>query len=157
MINRQTYETLLKTLCEAYRVILKLFERVNEYDSIIIELAKECKTNSGYVCTVISQKEQLIAQIEKVSVCIEQMHAELDGIIALHNEVCCHPMYQHMEDLQKLTFYRMDTLLNKEDVNNPQVINNLTECKESFELDKKISEVPAEKRQIFMLVPEKEH
>ncbi len=64
-------------------------------------------------------------------------------------------MYKYLENLQLLTYYRINAIMNEEAVTTPQVIDKLTACKESMELDLMISEVPKEQRQIFMFVPDK--
>ena len=64
-------------------------------------------------------------------------------------------MYLHLNDLQLLVYYYIRQVINKEDINNPDIINRLNDYKESLELDKALSEVPESQKQVFMLVPEK--
>jgi len=60
-------------------------------------------------------------------------------------------MYLHLTDLQLLVYYYIRQVINKEDINNPEIISRLNEYKESLELDKAISEVPESQKQVFML------
>ena len=66
-------------------------------------------------------------------------------------------MYQHMEDLQLLSYYRIRTVINKEDINNPDIIARLSNYRESLELDAQIEEVPMSERQVFMFVPDRKN
>ena len=75
----------------------------------------------------------------------------------LCHEVFVHPMYQHMEDLQLLSYYRIRTVINKEDINNPDIIARLSNYRESLELDAQIEEVPMSERQVFMFVPDRKN
>ena len=60
-------------------------------------------------------------------------------------------MYLHLTDLQLLVYYYIRQVINKEDINNPEIISRLNEYKKSLELDKAISEVPESQKQVFML------
>lgn len=154
---RENGVRVLKKLCETYRECLSLLDSIAQYDDTIVKLSRGGKPKSISVCSAISQKERLVERIEEASVYMEDLHAELENAAAACPEICYHPMCQYLQDLQTLFYYRISTLLNKEDVNNPQVIDNLNACKESYELDKKISEVPAGRRQTFLFVPEKKN
>ena len=137
MEYRQIYENLLKTLCNAYRKMFRLLEGIEQCDD------------------VTAYKERLICTLDQISLAIDPLHKQLDGIMELCQEVSVHPMYRHMEDLQILTYYYIRKVINKEDINNPDIISRLNSYKESLELDKAISEVPQSQRQVYMFVPDK--
>lgn len=155
MDYRQTYEALLQTLCEAYNRMFKTLERIEECDETLAQLSSLNRPDVREVCAVTSQKERLIQYLDDVSVSTEPLQTQLDGIRALCHEVCVHPMYHHLTDLQLLTYYYIRQVINKEDIHNPEIISRLKEYKESLALDVRISEVPQSRRQVFVFVPEK--
>ncbi len=152
MENRQTIERLLEILCEAYRQTLKILDGIDEYDALIIKLSDGSREHCRQLCAVISKKDDLITALNNISLYTEQISVKL-----AHLESYNHPMYQYMMDLQTLVYYRLDTLLNKEEVQAPVVLDSLAKCKESYELDIKLCEIPEEQKQIFMFVPEKKN
>lgn len=154
MEYRQIYENLLKTLCNAYRKMFRLLEGIEQCDADLSRLSLQNRPDVGEVSDVTSYKERLICTLDQISLAIEPLHKQLDNIMELCQEVDAHPMYHHMEDLQILTYYYIRKVINKEDINNPNIINRLNSYKESLELDKAISEVPQSQRQIYMFVPE---
>lgn len=54
-----------------------------------------------------------------------------------------------------MIYYAIHKIVNKEDINNQDIIDRLNAYKASLELDKAISEVPDSEKQIFMLIPER--
>ncbi len=155
MEYRQIYENLLKTLCNAYRKMFRLLEGIEQCDDELTRLSLENRPDVDEVNDVTAYKERLICTLDQISLAIDPLHKQLDGIMELCQEVSVHPMYRHMEDLQILTYYYIRKVINKEDINNPDIISRLNSYKESLELDKAISEVPQSQRQVYMFVPDK--
>lgn len=155
MDYRQTYEALLQTLCEAYNRMFKTLEQIEQCDETLTELSALNRPDVREVCAVTSRKERLIQYLDDLSISTEPLQTQLDGIKALCHEVCVHPMYYHLEDLQLLTYYYIRRVINKEDINNPEIIDRLNGYRESLALDVKISEVPRSQRHVFMFVPDK--
>ena len=155
MEYRKIYENLLKTLCNAYRKMFRFLEGIEQCDAELSRLSEQNRPDVDEVSGVTSCKERLICTLDQVSLAIEPLHEQLDGIMELCQEVDAHPMYHHMEDLQILTYYYIRKVINKEDINNPSIISRLNSYKESLELDKAISEVPQSQRQVYMFVPDK--
>lgn len=154
---RETYETLLEALCESYRKMLKILDQIEGFDDILAKLSCQHRPDVSKICAITTQKERLIQRLDGFSILVEQLHGQLDPICELCQEVRIHPLYKHMEDLQILNYYRIRTVINKEDINNPDVMRRLADYKESLELDVKIDEVPMSERQIFMFVPDKKN
>lgn len=155
MEYRQKYENLLQTLCNAYNQMFKLLESVEQCDKELARLSRINRPGVEEVCRVTEYKERLIVTLDQISIATEPLHNQLDGIRTLCQEVDGHPMYLHLSDLQLLVYYYIRQVINKEDINNPDIINRLNDYKESLELDKVLSEVPQSQKQVFMLVPEK--
>lgn len=155
MEYRQIYENLLKSLCDAYNKMFKLLEGIERCDREFSRLASLNRPDVSEVHGVTSCKEQLILALDHISLAIEPVHGQLDGIMKLCQEVRVHPMYYYMEDLQLLTYYYIRKVINKEDINNPDIVRRLNDYKESLELDVAISEVPQSQRQVYMFVPDK--
>lgn len=157
MEYRQKYENLLQTLCNAYNKIFKLLEGVEQCDRELLRLSRINRPGVGDVCRVTECKQRLIVTMDQISLAAEPVHGQLDGLRALCQEIDSHPMYLHLNDLQLLVYYYIRQVINKEDINNPDIINRLNDYKESLELDKALSEIPDAQKQIFMLVPEKKN
>lgn len=157
MEYRQIYENLLKTLCNGYRKMFQLLEGIEQCDGELTLLSQQNRPDINEINNITGCKERLICTLDQISLAIESLHQQLDGIMELCQEVSIHPMYHYMEDLQLLTYYYIRKVINKEDINNPDVINRLNIYKESLELDKAISEVPQSQRQVYMFVPEKKN
>ena len=157
MEYRQKYENLLQTLCHAYNKMFKLLEGVEQCDKELTRLSKLNRPSVEDVCGITKCKERLIITLDQISIAIDPIHNQLDGIRALCQEIDSHPMYLHLNDLQLLVYYYIRQVINKEDINNPDIINRLNDYKESLELDKALSEVPESQKQVFMLVPEKKN
>lgn len=155
MDYKQKYENLLQTLCNAYNKILKLLEGVEQCDKELSRLSRINRPSVDEVCRVTECKDRLIITMDRISVAIESLHEQLDGIMALYQESRRHPMYYHLQDLQLLTYYYIRQVIDKEDINNPDIISRLNDYKESLELDQVLSEIPESMRQVFMLVPNK--
>lgn len=157
MEYQQIYENLLKTLCNAYSKMFKLLEGVEQCDRELSRLSTQNRPDVKEINDVTAYKENLICTLDQISLAIEPLHGQLDGIMELCQEVRVHPLYYHMEDLQILTYYYIRKVINKEDINNPDIISRLNDYKESLELDKAISEVPQSLRQVYMFVPDKKN
>ncbi|MDE7322919.1 MAG: hypothetical protein K2N73_09380 [Lachnospiraceae bacterium] len=157
MEYRQIYENLLKTLCNAYRKMFQLLEGVDHCDGELTRLSLLNRPSVDEVNNITAYKERLICTLDQISLAIEPLHKQLDGIMELCQEVSVHPFYHHMEDLQILTYYYIRKVINKEDINNPDIIRRLKNYKESLELDKAVSEVPQSQRQVYMFVPDKKN
>ncbi|MDE6221960.1 MAG: hypothetical protein K2G51_16295 [Lachnospiraceae bacterium] len=155
MEYRQKYENLLQTLCNAYNKMFQLLECVEQCDRELARLSQVNRPSVEEVCRVTEYKERLITTLDQISIAIDPIHDQLDGIRALCQEIDQHSMYLHLTDLQLLVYYYIRQVINKEDIRNPDIIRRLNDYKESLELDKALSEVPESERQVFMLVPEK--
>lgn len=155
MDYRKTYELLLNDLCSAYRNMLEILEKIEEFDKLLDDVSDERRPDADFVYAIATQKERSIARLDGISVEVESNHVKLENLMSLCQEIATLPMYKYMENLQLLTYYRINAIMNDEAVVTPQVIDKLTACKESMELDLQISEVPKEQRQVFMFVPDK--
>lgn len=155
MDYRKTYELLLNDLCSAYRNMLEILEKIEEFDKLLDDVSDERRPDADFVYAIATQKERSIARLDGISVEIESNHVKLENLMSLCQEIATLPMYKYMENLQLLTYYRINAIMNDEAVVTPQVIDKLTACKESMELDLQISKVPEEQRQVFMFVPDK--
>lgn len=155
MEYRQKYEGLLQALCNAYNKMFKLLEGVEHCDKELGRLSLVNRPSVEEVCRITEYKERLIVTLDQISIAIDPVHNQLDGLRALCQEINSHPMYLHLNDLQLLVYYYIRQVINKEDINNPDIINRLNQYKESLELDKAISEVPDSQKQFFMLMPDK--
>lgn len=155
MDYRKTYEFLLNDLCSAYRNMLNILDKIDGFDSLLNDVSDERRPDADFVYAIATQKERMIARLDRISVEVETNHVKLENLMSLCQEIATLPMYKYMENLQLLTYYRINAIMNEEAAATPQVIDKLTACKESMELDLKISEVPKEQRQVFMFVPDK--
>ncbi|MDE7477438.1 MAG: hypothetical protein K2M91_05735 [Lachnospiraceae bacterium] len=154
MEYKQRYENLLQILCNAYSKMYKLLEGVDQCDKELERLSLINRPSVEEVCGVTDCKDRLIVTMNQISIAIEPVHEQLDNLMALCPEISAHPLYRRMQELQYVLSYYIRKVINKEDINNPDIINRLNAYKESLELDKAISEVPDSEKQVFMLVPE---
>lgn len=152
---RQQYENLLQVLCNAYSKMYRLLEGIEHCDQELARLSMINRPDVDDVLDVNAHKGQLLSTLDQISIAIEPVHEQLDGFAELCQEVSIHPMYRRMEDLQFVIYYYIRRVINKEDINNPDIIRRLNTYKESLELDQAISNVPESEKRIFMLVPEK--
>lgn len=150
---RQRYENLLQILCDAYTKMYQLLKGVEQCDRELNRLSLINRPSVEEVCGVTDCKERLIVTIDKISIAIEPIHQQLDAIQAICQEVSIHPQYRRMQNLEYVIYYAIQKIINKEDINNPDIIDRLNNYKASLELDKAISEVPDSEKQVFMLVP----
>lgn len=155
MEYRQKYESLLQTLCNAYNKMFQLLEGVEQCDKELARLSLINRPSVEEVCRVTQYKERLIITLDQISIAIDPLHDQLDGLRTLCQEIDNHSMYLHLTDLQLLVYFYIRQVINKEDINNPDIVSRLNDYKESLELDRALSEVPASQKQVFMLVPEK--
>ena len=152
---RQVYENLLRTLCKSYGKMFKLLENVEQCDKELARLAAQNRPEVDDVCGVTAKKDQLLATLDQISLAVEPLHQQLDGMIELCQEIDVHPLYFRMEEMQIMTYYYIRKVINREDINNPEIVRRLNDYKESLELDKALSEIPQSQRKVYMLVPEK--
>lgn len=155
MDYRKTYELLLNNLCSAYRKMLKILDKIDGFDMLLNDVSDERRPDADFVYAVATQKERMIARLDGISIEVEELHVKLENMMSLCQQIAELPMYKYLENLQLLTYYRINAIMNEEAVTTPQVIDKLTACKESMELDLMIREVPEEQRQVFMFVPDK--
>lgn len=155
MDYRKTYELLLNNLCSAYRKMLKILDKIDGFDRLLNDVSDERRPDADFVYAVATQKERMIARLDGISIEVEELHVKLENMMSLCQQIAELPMYKYLENLQLLTYYRVNAIMNEEAVTTPQVIDKLTACKESMELDLMIREVPEEQRQVFMFVPDK--
>lgn len=151
----KTYELLLNDLCSAYRNMLNILDKIDGFDGLLSDVSDERRPDADFVYAIATQKERLIARLDGISVEVETLHVKLENIMSLCQEIATLPMYKYMENLQLLTYYRINAIMDEEAAATPQVIDKLTACKESMELDLMISEVPKEQRHVFMFIPDK--
>lgn len=157
MEYRQKYESLLHTLCNAYNKMFQLLEGVEQCDRELTRLSMLNRPNVEEVTGVTAYKERLIVTLDQISIAVDPLHNQLDGLRTLCQEIDHHPMYLRLNDLQLLVYYYIRQVINKEDINNPDIISRLNDYKESLELDRALSQVPESQKQVFMLVPEKKN
>mgnify|MGYP007123082136 FL=1 len=155
MDYRTTYERLLNNLCIAYRKMLKILDKIDSFDRLLNDVSDERRPDADFVYAIATQKERMIAQLDDISIDVEKLHVKLENVMSLCQQIAELPMYKYLENLQLLTYYRINAIMNEEAVTTPQVIDKLIACKESMELDLMISEVPEEQKQVFMFIPDK--
>ena len=155
MDYRKTYELILNNLCSAYRKMLSILDKIDGFDRLLNDVSDERRPDANLVYAIAAQKERMIAQLDSISVEVEELHVKLENMMSICQQIEELPMYKYLENLQLLTYYRINAIMNEEAVTTPQVIDKLTACKESMELDLMIIDVPKEQLQIFMFVPVK--
>lgn len=155
MDYKKTYKLLLNNLCSAYRKMLEILDNIDGFDKLLNDVSDKRRPNVDFVYAIATQKERLLAQLDNISIEVEALHVKLENVMSLCQEIAELPMYKYMENLQLLTYYRINAIMNEEAVTTPQVIDKLTTCKESMELDLMISKVPKEQKQVFMFIPDK--
>jgi hypothetical protein len=130
--------------------MLNLLDKIEKYDRKLVKLSCKAKTNIARISSVTSQKERLISQLDAISYHAKESHDQLESIANVCQQVRTHEMYAQLEQLKTLTHYRIQEVIDKEDTNNPIIVQKLNECRESLELDIKISKVPKQNRHFFM-------
>lgn len=155
MDYRKTYEKLLNSLCSAYRRILKILDKIDGFGKLLDDVSDERRPDANFVYAIATQKERLIEQLDRISIDVEEQHVKLENMMSVCQEIATLPVYKYMENLQLLSYYRIHEIMDDEAVKTPQVIEKLTRCKESMELDLMISKVPEDKKQFFMFIPDK--
>ena len=155
MDYRQTYEILLKTICENDKRILQLLAHISQCDDMLLELSLQTCPNPVTLQAITLKKDRLIEQLENASADEEQYVSQLSSIASLCNEVTYHPLYLKMDLLHAAISERMKLVLHKEDASNPLITSQLSEYQEKLEMDIRIQEVPREKRHIFYVYPNK--
>ena len=153
MDYRETYENLLRALCKAYDKMFRILEQIEQCDDALEQLTQENRPDVDHVLGIATQTERLIESLDHISLKIQPVHEQLDGIRSLCQEVTSNPLYGHMEDLQTLVYYYIRKVINKEEINNPDVLNRLNAYKESLELDFILEQVPESQKQVFLFVP----
>ncbi len=157
MDYRKTYKLLLDNLCSAYRKMLEILDNIDGFDKLLSNVSDKRRPDVDFVYAIATQKERLLAQLDNISIEVESLHVKLENIMSLCQEIADLPMYKYLENLQLLTYYRINAIMSDEAVTTPQVIDKLTACKESMELDLMISKVPKEQKQVFMFIPDKKN
>ena len=157
MDYRETYENLLRALCKAYDRMFLILEQIEQCDEMLATLSQENRPDVDHVLAIATQTERLIESLDHISLAIQPVHIQLDGIKALCQEVTSNPLYGHMEDLQLLVYYYIRKVINKEDINNPDILARLNDYKESLELDLILEQVPESQKQVFLFVPNKKN
>lgn len=157
MDYRETYENLLRALCKAYDKMFLILEQIEQCDEMLAALSQENRPDVDHVLAIATQTERLIESLDHISLAIQPVHIQLDGIKALCQEVTSNPLYGHMEDLQLLVYYYIRKVINKEDINNPDILARLNDYKESLELDLILEQVPESQKQVFLFVPNKKN
>lgn len=157
MDYRETYENLLRALCKAYDKMFLILEQIEQCDEMLAALSLENRPDVDHVLAIATQTERLIESLDHISLAIQPVHIQLDGIKALCQEVTSNPLYGHMEDLQLLVYYYIRKVINKEDINNPDILARLNDYKESLELDLILEQVPESQKQVFLFVPNKKN
>ena len=155
MNYRKTYEQFLNHLCSTYRKMLEILDKIEGFDKLLSDVSNKRRPDADFVYAIATQKERLLAQLDSLSIEIEEFHVKLENIMSLCQEIAELPMYRYMENLQLLTYYRISAIMDEEAVETPQVIDKLTACKESMELDLIIREVPKEQKHVVMFIPDK--
>lgn len=157
MDYRQTSEDLLRTLCKAYDKMFRILEQIEQCDEALEQLTQENRPDVDHVLAIVTQTERLIESLDQISLEIQPAHEQLDGIKALCQEVYTNPLYGHMEDLQLLVYYYIRKVINKEEINSPDILDRLNAYKESLELDLILEQIPQSQKQVFLLIPDKKN
>ena len=141
MDYRKTYELILNNLCSAYRKMLSILDKIDGFDRLLNDVSDERRPDANLVYAIAAQKERMIAQLDSISVEVEELHVKLENMMSICQQIEELPMYKYLENLQLLTYYRINAIMNEEAVTTPQVIDKLTACKESMELEDRKSVV----------------
>lgn len=157
MDYRQIYDDLLRSLCKAYDKMFRILEQIEQCDEALEQLTQENRPDVDQVLAIATQTERLIESLDHLSLEIQPVHERLEGIKSLCQEVSANPLYGHMEDLQLLVYYYIRKVINKEDINNPEILDRLNAYKESLELDLILDNVPQSQKQVFLFVPDKKN
>ena len=72
MDYRQTYEILLKTICENDKRILQLLAHISQCDDMLLELSLQTCPNPVTLQAITLKKDRLIEQLENASADEEQ-------------------------------------------------------------------------------------
>lgn len=155
MDYRQIYEVLLQTQCASYQNMLELLTRIERLDEAFAALSAQNRPDAGKIGAITAQKEYLIGRLDSLSLHARQAHEELQGMPGLYQEIAAHPLCQRMEALKLAAYQRISAVLEKEDLQDPDIIKRLEDYKESLALDIKIKDIPLSKRQLFVFIPHK--
>lgn len=155
MDYRQVYEILLQTQCASYQNMLDLLTRIERLDESLAALSAQNRPDVGKIGAITAQKEYLIGRLDSLSLHAKQAHEELQGLSGLCQEITAHPLCQRMEALKLAAYQRVNAVIEKEDVHNPNIIKRLEDYKEALTLDIKIKDIPLSKRQLFVFIPNK--
>lgn len=154
MDYRQNYEMLLKTQCDAYEQILFAITQISECDDILLSASTTEAPDVDAIQAITSKKDYYIQKLDKLSRETETKKRRIADILYLYHDFHFHPLYLRMEQLQTMAREELEQVIQKEDSNNPTIVNKLTQYKEKLEIDIKIREIPMEKRKIFFIRPD---
>jgi hypothetical protein len=131
--------------------MLDLLDRIEECDRNLKKLTARRTPNLTAISHITSRKERFLIQLDNKSRCVRQADDKLKSILEVCQQVYQHPKYAQLMQLSALTRYRINEVIEKEDTNNPEIVQRLNEYRKSLELDIKISRVPVQqKRRMFM-------
>lgn len=153
MDYRKKYEVLLQKQCDAYQEMLYLMTQISKYDDDLFECSNMNEPDTDKLRSITTQKELCVRSLDTLSLDTEHAKFQLCDILEVSYDICTHPFYQRMQQLQELARMQLQALLDKEDKNNPSITQRLTAYKERLETDIKIREIPMEKRKIFFVFP----
>lgn len=148
---RQTFSALVQRQWDCFTKMMRALDLIQKYDEELVALCDECRPEPDKLRFVTTQKERLTEGLDKLSICVSTIQPQLESIISLCHELESGEEYRLLCRLQELTYLRLRQVLRNEDIQNPAIIGALTDYKESLELDKMISEIPAEKRKFFYM------
>ena len=155
MDYRQNYESLLQAQCNVYEQMVYAITQIADCDDALLCASTSKTPDIKKVQELTSQKEYYVQKLDALSLETEQAKGRIADILYLYRDFHSHPLYLRMEQLQNLAREQLDSVITKEDKNNPSITIKLTEYKEKLELDIKIREIPQEKRKIFFIRPDK--
>ena len=154
MDYRQNYEIFLKTQCDAYEQMLFAITQISACDDILLSSSTTETPDVDAIQAITSKKDYYIQKLDKLSRETETEKRRIADILYLYHDFHFHPLYLRMEQLQTMAQEELEQVIQKEDSNNPTIVNKLTQYKEKLEIDIKIREIPMAKRKIFFIRPD---
>ena len=87
MDYRKTYELILNNLCSAYRKMLSILDKIDGFDRLLNDVSDERRPDANLVYAIAAQKERMIAQLDSISVEVEELHVKLENMMSICQQI----------------------------------------------------------------------